>query len=105
MVTAASPPSASSLPPFSRPAIRASSEAANSADAPAPEAAWTRPTRCCSRWSDDQSAKPAAAAGSVPASPNASSSRDARPAPGTKSSTVADVQKPMGSATRAGWTG
>ena len=65
-------------------------------------AACTRPTRCWSRCSADQSASPVAAAGAVPAIPAAMSKADARSVPRNASSSTAEVQQPSGSRTSAG---
>jgi len=67
--------------------------------------ACARPTRCWSVCSADQSARPVAAAGAVPATPAAMSMPDARPVPWNRSSRTADVQQPSGSRTSAGCAG
>ena len=69
------------------------------------QTACTKPTRCWSRCSADQSARPVAAAGAVPATPAAMSIPAARSVPRNKSSRTAEVQQPRGSRTSAGWAG
>ena len=73
--------------------------------APAWQTACTRPTRCWSRCSADQSARPVAAAGAVPATPAAISTAAARSVPRNRSSSTAEVQQPSGSRTSAGMGG
>ena len=67
--------------------------------------ACTRPTRCWSWCSADQSARPVAAAGTVPATPAAISTAAARSVPRNRSSSTAEVQQPSGSRTSAGCAG
>ena len=87
------------------PPARAASEPRNSVVAPAWQTACTRPTRCWSRCSADQSASPVAAAGAVPAIPAAMRTPAARSVPPNRSSRTAEVQQPSGSRTSAGWAG
>ena len=101
----ASPDADSARPVAARPPTRAASEPRNSVAALAWQTACTRPTRCWSRCSADQSARPVAAAGAVPATPAAMSIPAARSVPRNRSSRTAEVQQPRGSRTSAGWAG
>jgi len=105
MLATASPEADSSRPYPGRPPARAASEPMNKVAALAWHTACTRPTRCWSRCSADQSASPVATAGAVPAIPAAMSIPEARSVPGSASSKTADVQQPSGSRTSAGWAG
>ena len=67
--------------------------------------ACTRPTRCWSWCSADQSARPVAAAGTVPATPAAIRTAAARSVPRNRSRSTAEVQQPSGSRTSAGCAG
>jgi hypothetical protein len=69
------------------------------------QAACTRPTRCWSRCSADQSASPVTADGAAPATPTAMSVAAARSVPRNRSSRTAEVQHPSGSRTSAGCAG
>ena len=73
--------------------------------APPWQMACTRPTRCWSSCSADQSARPVAAAGAVAATPAAISTAAARSVPRNRSSSAAEVQQPSGSRTSAGCAG
>jgi hypothetical protein len=105
MVARARPNADSARPAAVRPPARAASEARNRLAAPAWQTACTRPTRCWSWCSADQSARPVAAAGAVPATPAAISTPAARSVPGNMSSKTAEVQQPSGSRTSAGCAG
>jgi len=104
-VATASPETDSTRPYPRCPPARAASEPRNSVAALAWQAACARPTRCWSRCNADQSASPVATAGTVPTTPAATSTRDARSVPPNKSSRVAEVQHPSGRRTSAGWAG
>ncbi len=101
----ASPQPDSTRPYRGRPLARAASDPRNSEAALAWQTACTRPTRCWSRCSADQSASPVAAAGTVTAIPAPISMRAARSVPRNRSSRTAEVQQPSGSRTSAGWAG
>ena len=101
----ASPQLDSTRPYRGRPLARAASEPRNRQAALAWHAACTRPTRCWSRCSADQSASPVAAAGRVTATPVPISIRAARSVPRNRSSRTAEVQHPSGSRTSAGCAG
>jgi hypothetical protein len=104
-VATASPDADSTRLYPARPPARAASEPRNKVAALPWQTAWTRPTRCWSRCSADQSASPVAAAGAVPAIPAAMSMAEARSVPRNASSRTAEVQQPSGSRTSAGWAG
>ena len=101
----ASPQPDSTRPYRSRPLARAASDPRNMQAALAWQMACTRPTRCWSRCSADQSASPVAAAGTVTATPAPISMRAARSVPWNRSSRTAEVQQPSGSRTSAGCAG
>ena len=105
MLARASPDADSARPVPVRPPARAASEPRNRVAAPAWQIACTRPTRCWSRCSADQSASPVAAAGTVAATPAPISMRAARSVPRNRSSRTAEVQQPSGSRTSAGCAG
>jgi hypothetical protein len=105
MVPMKSPDADSTRPYPARPPARAASEPRNKVAAPAWQAACTRPTRCWSWCSADQSARPVAAAGTVAPTPTATRTAAARSVPRNRSRSTAEVQQPSGSRTSAGCAG
>ena len=105
MLARASPDADSARPVPVRPPARAASEPRNRVAAPPWQIACTRPTRCWSWCSADQSARPVAAAGTVVPTPAAMRTAVARSVPRNRSSRTAEVQQPSGSRTSAGCAG